>query len=82
MRLAFAPPAAGEDQSAANRFTATLVDIGYLGDLSLYTLRVGETALVKAAVANTERAAGAARPAVGDQAWLSFSSDVGVVLTH
>ncbi len=64
-----------------NCAAATVVDIGYLGDLSIYKLRIGDGATVKAAVANTGRGVG---PAIGydEQAWLSFVPDAAIVLTR
>jgi len=70
------PTADGE-----NCIAATVLDIGYLGDLSIYKLRIGEGAPVKAAIANTGRTA---ERAIGwdDEVWLSFSPEAAVVLTR
>jgi putrescine transport system ATP-binding protein len=58
-----------------------VVDIGYLGDLSLYRLRTEAGVLLQAAIANTgpptARAIG-----WNDKVWLSFAPEAAVVLTR
>jgi putrescine transport system ATP-binding protein len=65
----------GQDNSVA----ATVLDIGYLGDLSIYRLNAGGVR-AKATIVNT--GAGAA-PAIGsgDDVWLSFAAESAIVLT-
>ncbi len=60
---------------------ATVVDVGYLGDLSIYKLRSDAACQIKAAIANTGRSA---EEAIGwdDKVWLSFSPQAAIVLTR
>jgi putrescine transport system ATP-binding protein len=73
-------PAAGPAEPA-NSAAATIVDIGYLGDLSIYKLRTETGVPLQAAVANTGRSA---EGAVGwdDKVWLSFPPEAAIVLTR
>src|ERR1700730_343826 len=77
MRITPDRPVADGDNCVA----ATVLDIGYLGDLSIYKLRIGEGAPVKAAIANTGRMAGRAI-SWDDEVWLSFAPEAAVVLTR
>jgi putrescine transport system ATP-binding protein len=64
----------------ANCIAGSVVDIGYLGDVSVYKLRIGDGSLVRAAVANV---AGPQRTIKFDeQVWLSWPAEAGNVLTH
>jgi putrescine transport system ATP-binding protein len=76
VRIAHEQPAAGE-----NRVAGRVSSIAYLGDLSVYKVRIDGGFVVRAARANTtglpERAIGA-----GDQVWLAWPPDAGVVLTR
>ena len=62
--------------SATTASPQRFVDIGYLGDLSIYKMRIGDGAPVKAAIANTGRLA---ERAIGwdDEVWLSFPAGIG-----
>jgi putrescine transport system ATP-binding protein len=64
-----------------NCVAAKVADMGYLGDLSVYKLRIGDGVAVKAAIANTGRLA---ERAIGwdDEVWLSFSPQAAIVLTR
>jgi len=66
---------------AANSIAATVGDIGYLGDLSIYKLRCDGGTQIKAAVANTGRSGD---EAIGwdDRVWLSFAPQAAIVLTR
>ena len=66
---------------AANSIAATVGDIGYLGDLSIYKLRCDGGMQIKAAVANTGRSGD---EAIGwdDRVWLSFAPQAAIVLTR
>jgi putrescine transport system ATP-binding protein len=68
-------------QSAENSAVATVVDIGYLGDLSLYRLRTEAGVSLQAAIANN-----GPRSASGigwnDKVRLSFAPDAAIVLTR
>jgi putrescine transport system ATP-binding protein len=77
-------PCQAEPQQQANSencAVATVVDIGYLGDLSLYRLRTEAGVSLQAAIANSgPRSAGG----IGwnDRVWLSFASESVIVLTR
>jgi putrescine transport system ATP-binding protein len=70
-----------EQAVAENGVAATVVDIGYLGDLSLYRLRTEAGVTLQAAIANTEpfiaRGIG-----WNDKVWLSFAPETAIVLTR
>jgi putrescine transport system ATP-binding protein len=76
VRLAREAPAERSDNCTAG----AVVDIGYLGDMSVYKLRLRDGSPAKAALANigafAERAIG-----LGDQVWLSWPSAAAVLLT-
>ena len=76
VRIGRAPPAA----DLGNCVAGAIIDIGYLGDVSLYKLRIRDGSLVRARVANV----GGAEPAigVGEQVWLSWPAEAAIVLTH
>ena len=67
------------EPSDANILHGEIADIAYLGDLSVYKVRLDHGALVKASVANTDRDT-ATMLHRGDKAWLSFAPDAGVLL--
>ena len=71
------PPLPGLDNCVA----ATVADIGYLGDISIYKLRIRDGSQVRAAIANVggrpERAAG-----FDDQVWLNWPAEATIVLTR
>jgi putrescine transport system ATP-binding protein len=70
------PPAGDE-----NSFTGQIEDIAYLGDVSLYNVKLDNGSVVKATAANRTRVV--ARPiGWGDRVWLSFSPEAAVVLTE
>jgi putrescine transport system ATP-binding protein len=73
-----APPGEAAPENCA---AATVADIGYLGDLSIYKLRTETGAPIKAALANV---AGFGARAFGwdDKVWLSFAPDAAIVLTR
>ena len=71
------PPA----EPSHNRIAATVADIGYLGDLSIYKLRTGAGAELQAALANTLRSS-ELKIGWNDTVWLSFQPDAAIVLTR
>ncbi len=75
--IAHEPPASGGDNCVA----ATVVDIGYLGDMSVYKLRTAGGAQMKAAIANIGRPAGQAA-GFNDEVWLSWLPEATIVLTR
>lgn len=77
MRIALESP---QQQPPENCAAGTIVDIGYLGELTIYKLRLADGAIVTAAIANTGHAA--ERPIDWDErAWMSFAPDAAIVLT-
>jgi putrescine transport system ATP-binding protein len=77
LRIGHEPPVNAD----ANCVTGRVWDIGYLGDLSTYKVRLDNGFVMQAAMANMTRLI--ERP-IGwdDNVWLSWSSDAGVVLTR
>jgi putrescine transport system ATP-binding protein len=73
----------GRDEQAVgeNGVAATVIDIGYLGDLSLYRLRTEAGVALQAAIANTEPLT-ARGIGWNDKVWLSFAPEAAVVLTR
>jgi putrescine transport system ATP-binding protein len=67
--------------SVENCLAGTIVEIGYLGDLSIYHVRIADGSRVKAAVANTG-GNGEYLPRAAENVWLSFSSAAPIVLTR
>ncbi|WP_138468325.1 ABC transporter ATP-binding protein [Poseidonocella sp. HB161398] len=62
-----------------NSVEGTIVDIGYLGDVSTYHVRLDSGQMIKALMTNAERYA-ASRFTWNDRVWLSWSRHAGVVL--
>jgi putrescine transport system ATP-binding protein len=81
IHIAKTAPPADRQAAMANCIAATVVDIGYLGDLSIYKLRTDSGLPIQAAVANTARVA---ERAIGwnDKVWLSFPPEAAIVLTQ
>jgi len=82
MRVTLEPPAAAAppQQPAENCTAGTIVDIGYLGELTIYKMRLADGAIVTAAIANTGFAA--ERPIDwNERAWMSFAPEAAIVLT-
>ena len=77
VRITREPPAT----AGGNAVAGQVMDIGYLGDLSIYKVRLDDGFVMKAAAANMTRLI--ERP-IGwdDRVWLSWSPDAGVVLTR
>src|SRR3954465_7961177 len=66
------------DGAFENGAAGTVTDIGYLGTLSLYKVRVDGGLVLKAAVMNEHRAE---RPIhVNERVWLSWTAEAGVLL--
>jgi putrescine transport system ATP-binding protein len=64
-----------------NCFAGTIVEVGYLGDLSVYQIRIADGSRLKAAVANSHRD-GERAFRQGEQVWLGFSPESAIVLTR
>jgi len=64
-----------------NGFAGSVLDIAYLGDNSIFKVKLDNELVVKATAANRSRAAN--RPLIrGDRVWLRWPADAGVVLTR
>ena len=81
MRMTRDDPAAAGQADPVNGVAATIVNIGYLGDLSIYKLRSDAGVPLQATIANTGRHG---ETAIGwnDKVWLSFSPEAAIVLTR
>ena len=67
--------------NSENSADGTVADIGYLGDLSMYRIRLDTGVEIKAALANVTRLT--ERPINwGDRVCLTWAADAGVVLTR
>ncbi len=77
MRMTREQPSSGLE----NCIDATVVEVGYLGDLSIYQSRTAGGSHLKVAVANSGRDG---EPAFrqGEPVWLSFSPESAIVLTR
>jgi len=77
VRIAPEPPGSAEENCVAGEVT----DIGYLGDLSIYKVRLDNGMLIKTAVANVTRLI--ERPINwDDRVWLTWASEAAMVLTR
>ena len=77
VRISHAQPAG----AGANCVAGVVWDIGYLGDVSVYKVRLDTGFVVKAAAPNLARLI--ERPfSFGERVWLSWAGDAGVVLTR
>jgi putrescine transport system ATP-binding protein len=75
VRIAVEQPSAAE-----NRIAGRVSEIGYLGNVSVYKVRLDNGFMLKAQTANLTRLV--ERPIkVDDRVWLSWTPDAGVVLT-
>jgi putrescine transport system ATP-binding protein len=71
--------ARGPVANALNMLHGRVEDIAYLGDLSVYKVRDQHGIIVKASVANKDRRA-ASLMHRGDEAWLTFAEEAGVLI--
>ena len=75
IRIIHEPPLPGADNCVAG----TIIDIGYLGDTSIYKMRLRSGALMTATIANVgDRALRA--PAFGDEVWLLWRPENSILL--
>jgi putrescine transport system ATP-binding protein len=81
IRLSQRQTGPGEAPAPDNSIAATVVDIGYLGDLSVYKLRSETGASLQAAMANTGSLA-ARGIGWNDNVWASFAPEAAIVLTR
>jgi putrescine transport system ATP-binding protein len=77
VRIAHAPPPTDNENCVAGQ----VGNIGYLGDLSVYKVRLDNGIVMKAAVANVTRLV--ERP-IGwdDRVWLTWAPEAAMVLTR
>ena len=68
----------GETENGAAGIVA---DIGYLGTLSVYKVRLDDGLVLKATMMNEQRQA-VRKTSVNDRVWLSWTPDAGVLLTE
>ena len=66
--------------SDTNKVSGAVWDIGYLGDFSVYQVRLDSGLMMKATVPNTGRASDRSL-APQDRVWLTWDAQAGVVLT-
>ena len=78
VRVGREPPLPAPENSMAGK----VVEVGYLGDTSVYRVRVGEGCIIKAILANVGGGGGYRVAAVDDDVWLSFPADAAIVLTQ
>jgi putrescine transport system ATP-binding protein len=77
VRMSIDPPA----DRTVNAAHGEVWDIGYLGDLSVFLVRLEDGRIIRAAQANVSRLVD--RPITfGDMVWLSWPLDAGLVLTR
>ncbi len=77
VRISLDPPADGSINAAPGE----VYDIAYVGDLSVYHVKLGNGQVVRSSVANTTRLV--ERPiSWEDKVWLTWSREAGVVLTR
>ena len=80
-RLRILPGAPSPDRQTENAVAATLVDIAYLGDLSVLRLRTDAGAPLQATIANSGRLADRTA-GWSDRVWLDFPPEAAIVLTR
>ena len=78
IRVGREPPLPAPENSMAGK----VVEVGYLGDISVYRVRIGEGLIIKAVLANVGGGGGYRVAAVDDDVWLSFPADAAIVLTQ
>jgi len=77
VRVSHDPPA----EAGVNAVSGEVWDIAYLGDMSIYHVRLADGVVVRASTTNASRVV--ERPITwDDKVWLSWSRDAGVVLTR
>jgi putrescine transport system ATP-binding protein len=81
IRIGHDVPQNATDGAAENGASGIITDIGYLGTLSTYKVRLDNGLVLKAAAMN-ESLQTAQTIHVNDRAWLSWSPEAGVLLTE
>jgi putrescine transport system ATP-binding protein len=72
---------ASEPKSARNKVSGEIWDIAYLGDMTIHHIRLEDGSVIKASSINSARVA-KEQLTWGDQAWIYFADDAGIVLTR
>ncbi|MBX3598656.1 MAG: ABC transporter ATP-binding protein [Rhizobiaceae bacterium] len=67
--------------SAANAMQGEVYDIAYLGDMTIFHIKLDDGQIIKASTMNSSRTVEDPL-SWSDQAWISFEPDAGVVLTR
>ena len=78
VRVGREPPLPAPENSMAGK----VVEVGYLGDISVYRVRIGEGLIIKAVLANVGGGGGYRVAAVDDDVWRSCPADAAIVLTQ
>jgi putrescine transport system ATP-binding protein len=68
-------------EQTENCVIGQVIDVGYLGNATIYKVRIGDESILKAAVANVSRQV-EHDVAVDAWVWLSFAPETGVALTR
>ena len=68
-------------ETVANAMEGTIWDIAYLGDMTIYHVRLGDGQVVTASALNSSRTVEDPL-SWEDKAWISFAPDAGIVLTR
>ena len=77
LKVSLDPPA----ETAVNAVSGEIWDIAYLGDVSIYHVKLDDGTVMRATTANTTRLV--ERPiSWDDRVWLTWENSAGVVLTH
>jgi putrescine transport system ATP-binding protein len=79
-RLLARPDEGQGEGHSENSIAGTIVDIGYLGDLSIYKVRIADGSVLKAAIVNS--GAGGERLSRNDPVRLTFPPEAAIALTR
>jgi putrescine transport system ATP-binding protein len=79
IRISHEQPSPSQNNGQENCVAGTVVEIGYLGDLSIYKLQIADGSRVKAAIANTGRLRERAID-WNERVWLSWPPEAAIVL--
>jgi putrescine transport system ATP-binding protein len=80
IRIGHDMPQGTKDSATGNGASGVVTDIGYLGTLSIYKVRLDDGLVLKAAAMNESRQAARTIHA-NDRVWLSWTPEAGVLLT-
>ncbi len=80
MRISHEQPLPSQNAGPENCVAATVVEIGYLGDLSIYKLRIADGSLRQSGDRQYRPAAVSARSTGIERVWLSFAPEAATVL--